>query len=462
MLVLFETASGFAVFKVNDESKLSSADNVAKALSSSNGASNLLTLSEFSKFENIGEAVKAAADIVESKIPKSLKSLLKNKVKKQKDKLAVLDMNLAKQIKDKIGIQCVAYDSSVQELMRGIRTHLDSLLGSAQKEGKLERMQLGLSHSLSRYKLKFSPDKVDTMIVQGISLLDELDKELNVYSMRLKEWYGWHFPELTKIVPDNLIYAKVALALGNRFQANERDLSEVVAEEVAQEIRDSARISMGTDIAEEDLLHINLLCHEIVETFAYRERLYAYIRNRMQAIAPNLTHLVGELVGARLISHAGSLMNLAKHPASTVQILGAEKALFRALKAKQNTPKYGLLYSAQLVGLAPHKFRGRIARVLAAKCAIACRVDALGDMDQVTIGEEARQTVEKRISQLDGKNLNTFRKQSSGVARESAVRGGRMPEVHKESNAYDEAADVQMQDDEPVKVSKKEKKSKKD
>ena len=102
---------------------------------------------------------------------------------------------------------------------------------------------------------------------------------------------------------------------------------------------------------------------------------------RRQAIAPNLTTVVGELVGARLIAHAGSLMNLAKQPASTVQILGAEKALFRALKAKHDTPKYGLIYHASLVGQAQPKHKGKISRVLAAKCALSIRVDALGDTD---------------------------------------------------------------------------------
>src|ERR1700716_4491190 len=94
------------------------------------------------------------------------------------------------------------------------------------------------------------------------------------------------------------------------------------------------------------------------------------------AIAPNLTVLVGELVGARLIAHAGSLMSLAKQPASTIQILGAEKALFRALKTKHDTPKYGLIYHASLIGQATGKNKGKMARVLAAKAALGLRVDA--------------------------------------------------------------------------------------
>lgn len=112
--------------------------------------------------------------------------------------------------------------------------------------------------------------------------------------------------------------------------------------------------------------------------------------------------MVGELVGARLIAHAGSLLNLAKHPASTIQILGAEKALFRALKTKHDTPKYGLIYHASLIGQAAPKNKGKISRVLAAKTALAIRVDAMGDNTGPTIAIENKIKVEARIRQLEG------------------------------------------------------------
>merc|ERR1712167_229909 len=104
-----------------------------------------------------------------------------------------------------------------------------------------------------------------------------------------------------------------------------------------------------------------------------------YLQNKMDVVAPNLRALVGELVGARLISHAGSLTNLAKYPASTVQILGAEKALFRALKTKGNTPKYGLIFHSSFIGRADKKNKGRISRYLANKCSIATRIDSFAD-----------------------------------------------------------------------------------
>lgn len=226
------------------------------------------------------------------------------------------------------------------------------------------------------------------MVVQAIALLDDLDKEINIYSMRVKvrgsennrlgyclitynktqEWYGWHFPEMAKIVTDNLAYTKIIKEMGkpvsckqhSQFQASETlsgfrtnasttDFSKILPEDLEATIKAAAEISMGTEISDSDIAHINSLCDQVIQISAYRAQLAEYLRNRMTAIAPNLTALVGELVGARLISHAGSLLSLAKHPASTVQILGAEKALFRALKTKHDTPKYGLIYHVRVL-----------------------------------------------------------------------------------------------------------------
>ena len=107
-------------------------------------------------------------------------------------------------------------------------------------------MTLGVAHGLSRYKLKFSAEKVDTMIIQAISLLDDLDKEINNYMMRLREWYGWHFPELSKVVTDNLIYTKTVKAIGIRTKTGETDLSGIVPEDIEKDVKEAAEISMGT------------------------------------------------------------------------------------------------------------------------------------------------------------------------------------------------------------------------
>merc|ERR1712018_947995 len=193
---------------------------------------------------------------------------------------------------------------------------------------------------------------------------------------------------------------------GQRENCNNVDLSDILPEEIEARVKEAAEISMGTEISDLDMLNIRHLCDQVMEIQEYRSQLYEYLKNRMLAIAPNLTAVVGELVGARLIAHAGTLMNLAKHPASTVQILGAEKALFKALKTKHDTPKYGLIYHAQLVGQTTTALKGKVSRMLAAKASLACRVDAFSEdtTSSVELGMEQRLKVEARINQLEGGN----------------------------------------------------------
>ncbi|KAJ3392420.1 hypothetical protein HDU84_004126 [Entophlyctis sp. JEL0112] len=454
MLVLFETPAGYALFKMKDDSKLQDPDNISSLFTTPEQAAKTIKLKAFSKFENTTDAMSAVTALVEGKLSKSLKKFLSEELSELdlKDKLAVGDSKLATSIAKKLQINVVS-DPATQELMRGIRSQLSTLI-SGLPESDMTAMILGLSHSLSRYKLKFSPDKVDTMIIQAIHLLDDLDKELNTYAMRVKEWYGWHFPEMTKIVVDNLAYAKVVRTMGMRENASTVDLSVVLPEELEKEVKDAAEISMGTEISNEDMENINHLADQIISITEYRAQLYDYLKNRMAAIAPNLTCLVGELVGARLIAHAGSLLSLAKQPASTIQILGAEKALFRALKSKHDTPKYGLIYHASLVGQAGPKLKGKVARTVATKCALSIRVDALGETEGPTVGLTMRAKMEDRLRQLEGKAKGTV-----GSATKGKKEGQKKFEF-KQNKSYNSAADVAMSepsDSTPVKSSSKRK-----
>ncbi|GMI79232.1 hypothetical protein HRI_001592500 [Hibiscus trionum] len=401
MLVLFETPAGFALFKVLDEGKLNKVEDLSKEFLAADSARKVVSLQAFSKFENTAEALEAATKLLESTPSKGLRKFLRAHCDGQT--LGVADSKLGNAIKEKLKIDCV-HNNAVMELLRGVRTQLTELISGLGAQD-LAPMSLGLSHSLSRYKLKFSADKVDTMIVQAIGLLDDLDKELNTYAMRVREWYGWHFPELTKIVQDNILYAKAVKLMGDRANAAKLDFSEVLPEEVETEVKEAAVISMGTEINDLDLINIKELCDQVLNLSEYRAQLYDYLKSRMNTVAPNLTALVGELVGARLIAHGGSLLNLAKQPGSTVQILGAEKALFRALKTKHSTPKYGLIYHASLVGQAAPKHKGKISRSLAAKASLAIRCDALGDDQDNSMGLENRAKLEARLRALEGKEL---------------------------------------------------------
>merc|ERR1719502_2105597 len=160
-------------------------------------------------------------------------------------------------------------------------------------------------------------------------------------------------------------------------------------------------MSMGQDIVEMDMANIDHFAHEVVKLAAMRQSLHDYLKAKMDLVAPNLAALIGEVVAARLIAHAGSLTNLAKCPASTVQILGAEKALFRALKTKGNTPKYGLIFHSTFIGRAGAKNKGRISRYLANKCSIACRIDNFAEEPTNKFGEKLKEQVEERLRFYD-------------------------------------------------------------
>lgn len=259
--------------------------------------------------------------------------------------LGVSDKNLASSINSALSIACDTSPRSL-ELIRGIRLHAEKMLGgmSGLQAGDMTRAQLGLGHSYSRSKVKFNVNRSDNMIIQAIALLDQLDKDVNTFSMRIREWYGYTFPELAKLVPDNLLFARAAQFVGNKATLTENkldDLAELLDGDatLAKNVLDAARTSMGTELNELDAINIHNFAARVVGLAEYRKRLVAYLTDKMNVVAPSLTALIGERIGARLISHAGSLTNLSKYPASTVQILGAEKALFRALKTKGNTPK---------------------------------------------------------------------------------------------------------------------------
>jgi nucleolar protein 56 len=159
---------------------------------------------------------------------------------------------------------------------------------------------------------------------------------------------------------------------------------------------------MGMDISPIDLINIEMFAKRVVALADYRKSLSHYLSNKMDSVAPNLATLIGDQVGARLISHAGSLTNLAKYPASTLQILGAEKALFRALRTRSNTPKYGLLFHSSFIGRAGIKDKGRVSRYIANKCSIAARLDCFSDVPTKVFGEKLKQQVEDRLVFLKG------------------------------------------------------------
>ena len=229
---------------------------------------------------------------------------------------------------------------------------------------------------MTESKLRMLTGSRDLQVVEAIQSLDEIDKLLNIISGRVREWYGLHFPELNSLIEDTSTYNKIILEIGLRSGINRENLSKLgVNDEKAESIHLASVDSKGGDMREEDIKIISYLANEVIRVDTLRKEISEFIELIMNEIAPNLSTIAGPTIGARLIGKVGGLEKLSKLPSSTIQLLGAEKALFRSLKTGTRPPKHGILFQHHYVNSAPKWQRGKIARSLAGKIAIAARVD---------------------------------------------------------------------------------------
>jgi len=403
LFLLFESASGYGLFERSEAEEISDQNpQVQQNIVDFSTFSKMVKLRSFAPFTVAENALENCNDVSEGVLNETLKNFLEtnfpSKLRK-KASLGVIEEKLGSAIQEALGLKCEK-NTLVLELIRGIRCHFSKFIPELH-DGGLEKAQLGLGHSYSRAKVKFNVNKVDNMIIQGIALLDQLDKDVNTFSMRCREWYSWHFPELSRIVSDQTQFARLAKLIRNKENLSEEYSEALTAitgdPDKTKEILDAANASMGQDISEYDMVNIEKFSDRVIDLSEYRGKLHLYLVKKMHDIAPNLTALVGEQVGARLIAQAGSLTNLSKLPASTVQILGAEKALFRALKMKGNTPKYGLIYHSSFISRAALKNKGRISRYLANKCSVASRIDNFMEVTSSKFGEQLKAQVEERL-----------------------------------------------------------------
>lgn len=429
LFVLHESAAGYALFEVVAFEEIGALlEGSMDTVTDLDRFSRAIKLKAFQPFESAEDALSSINAVSEHSCTDGLHAFLEMnlpKIKKKKEgkppafALGVIDPALATAIADGMpGLSCRS-DETVREVLRGCRLHMTHFVKGL-GAGSQEQAQLGLGHSYSRGKVKFNPARSDNMIIQSIALLDQMDKDLNTFAMRVREWYSWHFPELKELVKDNYMYARCAAfiqdkrslcvggeakgdgdgdeTMGDSFEDKLSGLVEIIGdEEVANAVVAAARTSMGMDCSAVDMVNIVNFTQRMVKLAEFRKQLASYLTEKMSVVAPNLSTLIGDTVAARLISKAGSLTNLAKAPASTVQILGAEKALFRALKTKGNTPKYGLIYHSTFIGRADAKNKGRISRYLANKCSIATRIDSFADEPSNAYGTKLRDQVEERL-----------------------------------------------------------------
>jgi len=344
-------------------------------------------------------AAEAILNFENGKATEELKTLLKKLTEKNYQTLVFENSEMAKSVHVGFSVETETSKlSSTDELLRKNVLQLAIENGFAHSEQEFHEWVRDVSVALTKKRVRKAVEKRDLTIAQAILSIDDLDKTINLFMGRIQEWYGLHFPELTHLLENQETYARLVLNLGGRENfALENLEKEGIPPDKAGKIADSATKSMGAELKEEDMRQMQELCKTTLELSALRGKLETYTNGAMTEVAPNLNEIAGSLLGARLIAIAGGLDNLAKMPASTIQVLGAEKALFRALKTGTRPPKHGLLFQHALIHEASRWQRGKVSRALAGKIAIAARIDAYGGK---FAGPTLKANLEKRVKEI--------------------------------------------------------------
>lgn len=283
-----------------------------------------------------------------------------------------------------------------------------------------------LCQAVTRDRIQANARQEDQVIIQAVEALGDINKSLNVFYERLREWFGLHFPELTdSLISNNSLFTRLVHGLRTRarFTADNLSTDFQLRDRLLDSIEDRAEKSMGAELNEMDAQVIHVFAGQIVALEDLKDQIEKYLEKTVQAIAPNMTTLVGPLVTARLLALGGGLKKLAMMPASRLQLLGAERALFRSLKTDATSPKHGVIFQWPQIRGAKPWHRGKISRVLSGKLAIAARVDYFkGDF----VGWDLKREVNTRIEEIKRKYPKPPKKKprKSGSRKSWSRRGG--------------------------------------
>ncbi|MGQ9538618.1 MAG: C/D box methylation guide ribonucleoprotein complex aNOP56 subunit [Candidatus Bathycorpusculaceae bacterium] len=360
----------------------------------------LIARSLFQK--NPEEAAKTLVEMESGKTVKEVAELISHLKNNGYDFFVFENPLLAAEVKERFGVSVeFSKISEAGELLRSNMEGFAIETGFVKDYEESRRWMQSVAVEIAKLRVKKAVEKRDLIIAQAIQTLDDLDKTINLFMNRIREWYGIHFPELDRMLEKHETYARLVLTIGNKEGFTIEKLeAEGLPETKAEQIANTAQSSMGADLPETDLIQIQALCKSVLNLYELRQTLETYIDTAMEEVAPNIKALTGSLLGARLIALAGGLTNLAKMPASTLQVLGAEKALFRSLKTGTRPPKHGIIFQHPFLHEAKKWQRGKIARALAGKLAIAARTDVFGGR---YIGEELKADLEKRVEEIHQK-----------------------------------------------------------
>ena len=306
---------------------------------------------------------------------------------------------LARTVGEELGVSTSA--KAPLEAAERVRADMASFaekIGFLEAGEDLDRWIHDVNMEITRALVRRSFEKRDLVVAQAINMIDDIDRILNLMASRIREWYNIHFPELNRLIDEHERFIKLVRELGHRDNFTVEKLTKLgMPKEKAKKVAEAAANSVGADLREDDLSRIRDVCSIALELYSMRRALERYIDAVMDEIAPNLKAVAGALLGARLISLAGGLEKLAKLPSSTVQVLGAEKALFRALRTGAKPPKHGVIFQHYYVKGSKKWQRGKIARALAGKISIAARIDAFSGR---YVGDELKADLDRRVKEI--------------------------------------------------------------
>ena len=335
----------------------------------------------------------------EGSSPDSLKAVLKSLKKLKVDEIVVDGLALARALSHATKIP-VRVDKK-PDVVNGFRNSEDTYLVESGKVGSAEEVSAfrrEVALTVAKTAVVEASEEKDILVKHAVDTIGEIDKSVNVLTMRLREIYSLHHPSLSGLVEDNKQFVQIVRNCGGRSSINKTDLeASGLSDALVTSIMDNLNEDTGAEFQDADITILRKLAERIVNLYEMRHELEKYVSDLMDTLAPNVTALVGPLVGARLISLAGSLMDLARKPSSAVQIFGAEKALFRSLKTGASPPKHGVIFQVADIHTAPYWQRGKIARALAGKLSIAARIDAYSERD---IGEDLKAQFNKRVEEI--------------------------------------------------------------
>ena len=275
---------------------------------------------------------------------------------------------------------------------------LAELAGFVENPFEFNEALRAISRALASKRVSSALRGLHPLLSHAVLMIEELDKCINSLSVKTEEWYGLHFPELNRIVQDHRLYIELVVRAGDRAYINSELLQRSgAAPEASERIMNAARMSLGGALRGDDAEVIQAVGTNLLSLNGLRHSLEDYIANLVAEIAPNATELAGPMLAAKLICKAGGLRQLALLPSSKVQILGAEKALFRAMKTGGRPPKHGLVFQHPFVHSVPRRSRGKAARMLATKLALAARADYFSGRP---VGRELKEDLEIGIAEL--------------------------------------------------------------